>query len=316
MTSISPRSYNTPLTGTRQQPARAETDKKAAPVKVPDNNNVALSSKGLDLQQRVAGLGNATVDLAQNLLGNFAGKLFGDAMKGATIDFDSVDLESTSTFAAGTMHAQGANGVTDAAAFSLTDSAHFLGKGTITLADGQKYDFEVEVQYEASMTAGAATRSDKAPDDKAAGALPTIEFPDIDWAGGLSDLFKLMDKQISANIKHNDTQDSLGTLSARLFKLVNSEKSADTYGPPTSTQVKNAAAAYGAGAPIKDGPARAPGPDPVVDTQTNTETKAPVRAPAPDPVVDTQTQPVQGGGAQSASIPLTISTAPPPDDAA
>jgi hypothetical protein len=315
MTSISPfgnRSYNTSLTGTGQQPARADTDKRAAPVKVPDSGNVALSSNGLDLQQRVAGLGNATVDLAQNLLGNFAGKLFGDAMKGATIDFDAVSLESTSTFAAGTMHAQGANGVADAAAFSLTDSAHFLGKGTITLADGQKYDFEVEVQYEASLTAGAATRSDKAPDDKRATALPTIEFPEIDWAGGLSDLFKLMDKQISANIKRNDTQEALGTLSARLFKLVNSEKSADTYGPPTSTNVKNAANAYGAGAPVKDGPVRAPGPDPVVDTLTNTDAKGPVRAPAPEPVVDTQTRPVKSAG----DIPLTISTTPPPDDAA
>jgi len=311
MTSITPRSYNPPLTGTRQQPARAETDKKPAPVKVPDNNNVALSGKGLDLQQRVAGLGNATVDLAQNLLGNFAGKLFGDAMKGATIDFDAVSLESTSTFAAGTMHAEGAGRIADAAAFSLTDSAHFLGKGTITLADGQKYDFEVEVQYEASMTAGAATRNDQAADQKSA-ALPTIEFPDIDWAGGLSDLFKLMDKQISANIKRNDTQDTLGTLSARLFKLVNSEKSADTYGPPTSANVKNAANAYGAAAPIKDGPVRAPGPDPVVDTQTNADVRGPVRAPAPEPVVDTQTAPVKSGG----DIPLTISTTPPPDDAA
>jgi hypothetical protein len=310
MTSISPFG-NRPLhTSVGQQPARADTEKKAAPVKVPDSSNVALSGTGLDLQQRVAGLGNATVDLAQNLLGNFAGKLFGDAMKGATIDFDSVSLESTSTFAAGTMHAEGAGRITDAAAFSLTDSAHFLGKGTITLADGQKYDFEVEVQYEASMTAGAATRSDRAADEKSATALPTIEFPEIDWAGGLSDLFKLMDKQIAANIKRNDTQETLGTLSARLFKLVNSEKPADTYGPPASTQAKNAAHAYGAGAPVKDGPVRAPAPDPVVDTQTNAP--ATVRAPAPEPVVDTQTQPVKSGG----DIPLTISTTPPPDDAA
>ena len=312
MTSISPFGNRPLQTSVGQQPARAETEKKAAPIKVPDSSNVALSGTGLDLQQRVAGLGNATVDLAQNLLGNFAGKLFGDAMKGATIDFDAVSLESTSTFAAGTTHTQGAKGVSDAAAFSLTDSAHFLGKGTITLADGHQYDFEVEVQYDASLTAGAATRNDKAADEKTTAAMPTIEFPEIDWAGGLSDLFKLMDKQISANIKRNDTQDTLGTLSARLFKLVNSEKTADTYGPPTSTQVKNAAHAYGAGAPIKDGPVRAPAPDPVVDTQTNDEAKGPVRAPAPDPVVDTQTQPVKSAG----DIPLTISTTPPPDDAA
>ena len=315
MTSISPfgnRLYNTSLTGTGQQPARADTYKKAAPIKVPDSGNVALSSKALDLQQRVAGLGNATVDLAQNLLGNFAGKMFGDAMKGATIDFDAVSLESTSTFAAGAMHTQGANGTTDAAAFSLTDSSHFLGKGTITLADGHKYDFEVEVQYDASLSAGAAaTGGDQKAEQKPTASMPTMEFPEIDWAGGLSDLFALMDKKMSADVKQNDSKETLGTLSARLLKLVNSEQSLDTYGPPTTAHVKNAASAYAAGianAPIKDGPVRAPAPDPVVDTQTD-ET---VRAPAPEPVVDTQTQPVRAGGA----IPLTISTAPPPDDAA
>lgn len=300
MTSISPfgpRPYtNTTPTATGQPGAR--TDKAAAPIRQEPGANVALSSNALDLQDRVAGLGNATVDLAQNLLGNFAQHLFGDAMKGATIDFDAVSLDAQSTMAAGTRHAEGAHGVSDAAAFSLTESAHFLGKGTITLPDGQKFDFEVEVQYESALSVGTeSTRRRELADQNPAMPLPAVEFPDIDWPGSLNDIFKLMDKQLSADIKAADGGDKLGTLSARLLKLVNSSQALDIYGPPTTAQVKQATNAYAteqasAPAPVKAGP-------------------APVQAPAPEPVVDTQTMPARGG-----DIAQTISTTPPPDDAA
>jgi hypothetical protein len=303
MTSISPfgpRPYSTTPTttpATTGQPG-TRTDKAAALIRQEPGANVALSSNALDLQDRVAGLGNATVDLAQNLLGNFAQHLFGDAMKGATIDFDAVSLDSQSTMEAGALHAEGARGDMDAAAFRLTDSAHFLGKGTITLADGQKFDFEVEVQYEASLSAGTeSTRRRELAEQNPAMPLPAVEFPDIDWPGSLNDIFKLMDKQLSADIKTADGNDKLGTLSARLLKLVNSAQALDTYGPPSTAQVKQATNAYAtelasAPAPVKAGP-------------------PPVQAPAPEPVVDTQTVPARGG-----DIPLTISTTPPPDDAA
>lgn len=307
MTSISPfgpRPYTTTTTPTATGQPGTRTDKNTAPVRAEPGSNVALSNDALDLQDRVAGLGNATVDLAQNLLGNFAQRLFGDAMKGATIDFDSVSLDSQSTLAAGALHAQNAHGITDKAAFSLTDSAHFLGKGTITLADGQKFDFEVEVRYESALSVGAeSSRRREVADKNPAMPLPAVEFPDIDWPGSLNDIFKLMDKQMSANIKAADgSGDALGTLFARLTKLVNSAQALDTYGPPTTAQVKQATNAYmteqaSAPAPVKAGPA----PD-----------QAPVRAPAPDPVVDTQTLPTRSGG----DIPLTISTTPPADDAA
>ncbi|AVR97591.1 hypothetical protein [Pseudoduganella armeniaca] len=308
MTSISPfgsRPYTATPTTTGQPGTR--TDKAAAPIRqepgsgVPRSDvtrsDVALSSSALDLQDRVAGLGNATVDLAQNLLGKFAQHLFGDAMQGATIDFDAVSLDSQSTMEAGALHAGGANGVMDAAAFRLTDSAHFLGKGTITLADGQKFDFEVEVRYESSLSAGTeSARRRELAEQNPAMPLPAVEFPDIDWPGSLNDIFKLMDKRLSADINAADG-DKLGTLSARLLKLVNSAQALDTYGPPTTTQVKQATSAYAtelasAPAPVKAGP-------------------TPVQAPAPAPVVDTQTVPPRGG-----DIPLTISTTPPPDDAA
>jgi hypothetical protein len=171
-------------------------------------NPVSLSSTGLDLQQRIGALGHATVDLAQNLLNGFAKDMFGDAMEGATIDFDSVSLESASSFAAGVMSSEGADGVFNAAAFSLKDSSHFIGKGTITLADGQKYDFEIEVQYEASLQAGASSsvpsRRKELAEQNPAMPLPAVEFPDIDFPGSLADLFKLFDKPIGGDVKKDE----------------------------------------------------------------------------------------------------------------
>ncbi len=325
MTSINPfgarpyTSTSSPLADNKQQSPVSKSAN--APVKVPAQDQVALSSNGIDLQQRIAGLGNATVDLAQNLLGSFAERLFGDAMKGATIDFDAVSLESNSAFAAGVSRSEAGGKVTEAAGFSLQDSAHFMGKGTITLADGQKYDFEVEVLYQASTTTVAG--SETAEGQNPAGPLPAVAFPDIEWPGSLNDLFKLMDKQITGAIQNKADgatgAEKLGTLSLRLMNLVNSASPLDIYSPPEATaKSKNAANAYAAvekqAAPVKAGPGRsAPGPEPVVDKQA-APVKVPISqsAPAPAPVVDTQQQPVRSGG----DIPLTISTTPKPDDAA
>jgi hypothetical protein len=107
----------------------------------------------------VAAVGNATVDFAQDFVSSFTQALFGDDAKGAVIDFDSASLETSSSYAVGYQHTQGANGTTDAAAFSLTDSSHFIGKGTITTADGRKFDFEVEVQYNYELNAAASQTS-------------------------------------------------------------------------------------------------------------------------------------------------------------
>ena len=246
-------------------------------------NPVSLSSTGIDLQQRVGALGHATVDLAQNLLNGFAKDMFGDAMEGATIDFDSVSLESASSFAAGVMSSEGADGVFNAAAFSLKDSSHFIGKGTITLADGQKYDFEIEVQYEASLQAGASSsvpsRRKELAEQNPAMPLPAVEFPDIDFPGSLADLFKLFDKPIGGDVKKDD--DTLGSLSLRLLKLVNQQPS-DTYAP--ADKAKNVADAYGATPAVS-----APAPEPVVDTIE----PQPVSAPAPERV---ETYTPQGKG--------------------
>lgn len=216
---------------------------------VSSDSPVSLSSNAVDLQKRVASLGNKTVDMAQDLIGSFAKSLLGDNAKGASISFDSVALESNASFAAGALHAEGSDGVTDALGFSLSEDSHFLGKGTITTADGRKLSFEVEIQYAAKTTAAAATsvpsRRQELADQNPAMPLPEVEFPDIDFPGSLADLFRLMDRNISATVKQEDEQgqeSDAGKLSLRLLKLVDSTAPLEGYLPPNAS---DKARAYG-----------------------------------------------------------------------
>ena len=200
---------------------------------------VALSKNGLDLSakglaQRTDALGNATVDVAQDFLGNMTRQLFGD---GATIAFDSVDLQAGSSFSSGSASVSGTNGSSRAAAFSLDENAHFIGKGKITTADGQTFDFELEVQYQSNISAGAfAQTQDDAqevpPSDDA--ALPAKELPATTFAGNLHDLFKLLGQQLQSNL-YQGTSDGAsgnngelaGSLSLRLLKLVQPDNTAE-----------------------------------------------------------------------------------------
>ena len=200
---------------------------------------VALSKNGLDLSakglaQRTDALGNATVDVAQDFLGNMTRQLFGD---GATIAFDSVDLQAGSSFSSGSASISGTNGSSRAAAFSLDENAHFIGKGKITTADGQTFDFELEVQYQSNISAGAfAHTQDDAqevtPSDAA--ALPAKELPATTFAGNLHDLFKLLGQQLQSNL-YQGTSDGAsgnngelaGSLSLRLLKLVQPDNTAE-----------------------------------------------------------------------------------------
>jgi hypothetical protein len=207
---------------------------------------VALSKNGLDLSakglsQRTDALGNATVDVAQDFLNNMTRQLFGD---GATVAFDSVDLQAGSSFSSGSASVSGTKGSSRAAAFSLDENAHFIGKGKITTADGQTFDFELEVQYQSNISAGVleqtqgetpeATSSD---DD----ALPARELPATTFAGNLHDLFKLLGQQLQSNIFNNNVNskadgasasgkdgDLAGSLSLRLLKLVQPDHATET----------------------------------------------------------------------------------------
>ncbi len=239
-----------------------QNDSKAnALQKTQSSTPSALSSNALDLSKRVAAVGSATVDFAQNFVSSFTQALFGDDAKGATIDFDSASLDVSSGYAAGVQQTRDANGVSTAAAFSLTDSSHFVGKGTITTADGRQFDFEVEVQYNyeldvaASQTSNASS-ADQSSDDASTADLPTVQVPNIDFPGTLADLFQLIGRNLQTALSSNDSSNqnnqtsdgidnnALRTLSLRLLSLVDS-KDSNTYSPPTLADKAKAAAATG-----------------------------------------------------------------------
>ncbi|WP_052139853.1 hypothetical protein [Janthinobacterium lividum] len=203
---------------------------------------VALSKNGLDLsakglEQRTDTLGNATVDVAQDFLSTMTRQLFGD---GATVAFDSVDLQAGSSFSSGSASVSGAGGSSRVAAFSLDENAHFIGKGKITTADGQTFDFEVEVQYQSSISAGVLEQTQNAT-EKAGSAddaqLPAKELPATHFGGNLHDLFKLLGQQLQSNL-YQGTSDGAsasgkddglaGSLSLRLLKLVQPDQAAET----------------------------------------------------------------------------------------
>ncbi len=246
LNSIGPRQFQ----NTSPSPAAAQQESKAtranAVKDVTSGSAVSLSSNAVDLQKRVDSLGNKTVDMAQDLIGSFAKSLLGDNAKGASISFDSVALETNASFAAGVLHAEGSGGVTDALGFSLSEDSHFLGKGTITTADGRKLNFEVEIQYESRTTAAAASsRRKELADQNPAMPLPEVEFPDIDFPGSLADLFRLMDRNISATVQQlteNGEQNEAGDLTMRLLKLVDAEAPLESYLPPNASEK---ARAYG-----------------------------------------------------------------------
>lgn len=238
-----------------------------------------VAGNPLDLTSRVASIGNATVDFAEDFVNSFTQMLFGDDAKGAVIDFDSASLETTSTFAAGVQQTRSGGSVTNAAAFSLTDSSHFVGKGTITTADGRKFDFEVEVQYNAELSAAASQTSDadslptpdQATDLK---DLPVVQLPNLDFPGTLADLFQLIGRNLQTALASNDKggksddnidRNTLRSLSLRLINLVDS-KDTNTYAAPTAADKAKAAAGAADVAPEAPAAAQAEAPTPAADT--------------------------------------------------
>lgn len=293
--------------------ALAQAD--ARPANVPaskaagSDGAISLSNSGVDLEKRLSSLGNSTVDLAQSLLGSFAQNLFGDAGKGAAISFDSVSLDAQSSLSAAVQHSSGPNGSTDAAGVQLTDSTHFLGKGTITTADGRKFDFEIEVQYSDQYTALAGQHSSNTGAAHGASAaqstagtaggtgqtsqadtsgLPTVQFPNVDFPGTLADLFQLIGRNLQSSLSvdpgagdksngSNIDRTTLRSLSLRLLSLVDS-KHKDTYAPPNGAEAraKSVADAYGTTPVATDTAQAAAAPSPA--TSTPAEPTAPASA--------------------------------------
>jgi hypothetical protein len=189
-------------------------------------DTVSLSKQGLEtvslskqgLETHVAALGEDTVRLAQKFLESFAKKLFGGGNAGSNIEFDSASVHAQASVESG--------GTAATSYFNLSESASFIGTGTITTSDGQSFNFEIEVAYEASVEASGTQASPRpnigAPDlaTLTGRALPAIEFP-----GSLADLFKLLGRELQVALPKdpNRPQDGdQGNLSLRLLRLVNS----------------------------------------------------------------------------------------------
>jgi len=313
LSALGSRQLHAPTLSNDARQADAKSSTSGAPVFNGQNalDAVSLSKNALDLStqglaKRADELGNATIDVAQNFMTSFAQSLFGDAAKGATLSFDEASISAQSGFAAIARHSEGPNGVSDGAAFSLNESSHFIGKGTITTADGQSFDFEIEVQYESRVEAAASrTSSSAAPGQSGQtpaadkDALPSKQLPDVDFGGNLGDLFKLLgrylqsqvsapaDANADANADSAKAADQGGTLSLRLLNLINHATLLDDKTTPADQRAKALADAYGAPAPASSAatPSAASAADDSVAPSADTSAPAPAVAQerAPDP---------------------------------
>lgn len=205
------------------------------PAALPVVDPVSLSSGSVSLSQealnaRVAQLGDKTIDVAQRFLSTFADSLFGDAAKGATFSFDKISLSADTSLSAAVQHATDGAGSIDSAALQLNDSATFIGHGKIVTSDGQSFDFDIEVKYEASITAAStqASTAQSAPAEQEHIAAPDTlaltgkQLPAIKFPGSLADLFKLLGRQLEVSADSGKNDGNGGNLSLRLIRLVNS----------------------------------------------------------------------------------------------
>ncbi|MES2129744.1 MAG: hypothetical protein V4463_20925 [Pseudomonadota bacterium] len=175
---------------------------------------VSLSEAGIKLSKSLTEhaevVGDRTSGLAGDFVTSFAKQLFGDSAQGASISFDNISLDTSSSVEAA-LHG-------GTATLNLSDSAHFIGTGKIVTNDGQSFDFQVEVQYDAHITAASNDAAAVSSPDVLAltgRALPAISFP-----GGLGDLFKLLGRDLQATVPA-ENGNSGGNLSLRLLRLVN-----------------------------------------------------------------------------------------------
>lgn len=196
------------------------------------DSSVRLSAQAL--AGAASDTGKSTVGVARDFVASMAEAIFGKQADGATLQFDSVSLDSSASFSASATYANGVAG----ASVSLNESAHFIGTGQLTLENGQTYDFEVEVKYQASAEASVQVQS---PDVILAGKqLPAIKYP-----GGIEDLFKLLGREMSTE------QGDPGKLTLRLMRLVDraallAPRLHDEPAPAARQQAANAYASAGA----------------------------------------------------------------------
>ncbi|MBS4097731.1 MAG: hypothetical protein KGZ83_12945, partial [Sulfuricella sp.] len=211
-----------------------------APISSPNRQGLSLSDagklltqQGNSLSEHVGRLGSATVGMAENMLNDFAKSLFGDA-QGTKISFDSLSMSASSTVAG--IVQRGTSG--SAAGFSLEDNSSFVGKGTITTADGHTFNFEVEVRYQMKLQAAVATTNNRSASAGQAEPQAAAQGHALQFPGSLTDLLGLLaqgDLQASFQTpgKEGDAPNN-GTLLMRLLDQI--AKPQDTYSRPTDSR--------------------------------------------------------------------------------
>lgn len=172
---------------------------------------VSLSVLGL---QAPAARSVSVSDLARGFVGAVAENLFGSDAKTSAVSYNLASLRANGSQApAGTEAA-----VARPDTFALNQSIDFTGTGQIVTDDGQTYDFEVAVKYEASAQASGAPLPEPItiePPDMlvlTGKPLPAIKFP-----GSLNDLFKLLSRELRTDVADLNAS---GSVTLRLQRLV------------------------------------------------------------------------------------------------
>ncbi|SHG59777.1 hypothetical protein [Massilia sp. CF038] len=172
---------------------------------------VSLSVLGL----QAPGSASASVsDSAQSFVSAIAQNLFGDGAQTASVSYNLASFRSVRTLSA----VDSQNDTARPEAFALNQSISFSGSGQIVTDDGQTFDFEVAVKYEAQAQPGAAPLPEPItiePPDMlvlTGKPLPAIKFP-----GSLNDLFKLLSRELRTDVSDGP---STGSMTLRLQRLV------------------------------------------------------------------------------------------------
>lgn len=138
--------------------------------------SMAMLDKLGDLaEKRVEQLNQSMTSMAQSLIQSFAGSFLGDAAKGAKIEFDSFSLASQSSFSALSLEQRDENGRISASAFRLEEASQFIGRGTITTADGRSFEFEMDIRYSLELEAASISQQSNKRGGQAPAALPATE---------------------------------------------------------------------------------------------------------------------------------------------
>jgi hypothetical protein len=204
------------------------THNSSSPMQSPASSNIrhpsqtADASKPSAIEKRVAQLQQNTISLAQDFMGFFTQQLFGDDAKGMKISFDQVEVSASSSASASSLISQDINSTSSAAMFSLNDSSSFVGRGTLTTADGKQFEFELTVNYRSSQQASFVHNSNN-------NTNPTQPLFN-GTADDLREHFTSEPVKLPFKLEQDDALQGLGDMALKLLNLNGGDRYFDWYG--------------------------------------------------------------------------------------